>query len=279
MPNQTKKVEVFETPRLLQIEQYVEYDPEELRYGLATGLLNAAGCRRGVCVKYRAWVSSNDGERWEARERWRRRRDEEAGGCIRQQVADALWELAERGYNVEVDKDCNVVVNGVSVGIFHCRTVDRCVEEILKYYEHVSKEPPKQKKHVEDEEYEELLRRYPRLRWWNKSIIIDIIKKGGPAKWGMVNLFEKLTNVDERVWAFLARFNLNLTCIIDVFRSGEELCVKFYIDNCEPRVYCHKAGRGWYAVNENPKFIKLMPVKDSIVEVYTIAGKEYIKVA
>ena len=278
MPNKTR-VDVFETPKILGIEQYVEYDPEELRYGLATGLLNAAGCRRGVCVKYRVWVSSNDGERWEAKEKWRRRRDEEAGGCIKQQVADALWELAERGYNVEVDKDCNVVVNGVSVGIFRCKSADRCVEEILKYYEHASKEPPKQK-HVEEEEYEELLRRYPYLRWWNKSIIIDVIKKGGAAKWGMVNLLDKLANVDERVWAFLARFNLDLRCVIDVFRSGEELCVKFHIDSCEPRVYCYKAGRGWFAVNENPKFLKLRPLGDGgIVEVYTIADKEYIRVA
>jgi hypothetical protein len=28
-----------------------------------------------------------------AKERWRRR-DEDVGGCIRQQVADALWELS-----------------------------------------------------------------------------------------------------------------------------------------------------------------------------------------
>jgi len=34
-------------------------------------------------------------------ERWRRRRDEEAGGCIRQQVAVALWELAGR-FEVEL---------------------------------------------------------------------------------------------------------------------------------------------------------------------------------
>jgi len=277
MPNKTR-VDVFEMPKILGIEQYVEYDPEELRYGLATGLLNAAGCRRGVCVKYRAWVSSEDGKRFRVSRRWRR--EEEPSGCLRQQVADALWELAERGYNVEVDKDCGVVVNGVSLGIFHCRSADRCVEEILKYYENASKEPPKPKKPAEEEEYEELLRRYPHLRWWNKSIIIDVIKKGGAAKWGMVNLLDKLANVDERVWAFLARFNLDLRCVIDVFRSGEELCVKFHIDSCEPRVYCYKAGRGWFAVNENPKFLKLRPLGDGgIVEVYTIADKEYIRVA
>jgi hypothetical protein len=54
-------------------------------------------------------------------------RDEETGGCIRQQVADALWELSEK-YDVGVwyeyrrvgmgvnqyDVFCGVVVNGVS---------------------------------------------------------------------------------------------------------------------------------------------------------------------
>jgi hypothetical protein len=34
-------------------------------------------------------------------ERWRRMRDEDVGGCIRQQVADALWELSEK-YDVGV---------------------------------------------------------------------------------------------------------------------------------------------------------------------------------
>jgi hypothetical protein len=70
-------------------------------------------------------VHSRDRRRWEAKERWRRRRDEEAGGCIRQQVADASWELPGK-YDVEVwyeyvkvgvgvnqyDVFCGVVVNG-----------------------------------------------------------------------------------------------------------------------------------------------------------------------
>jgi hypothetical protein len=49
------------------------------------------GGKKGVCVRYRVWVYSRDKRRWEAKERWRRRRNEEAGGCIKQQVADALW--------------------------------------------------------------------------------------------------------------------------------------------------------------------------------------------
>ncbi len=88
-------------------------------------MLSAEGCRRGVCIKYRVWVHSRDKRRWEAKERWRRRRDEKADGCIRQQVADALWELSGR-FEVGVwyeyvrvgmwlhkfDVFCGVVVDG-----------------------------------------------------------------------------------------------------------------------------------------------------------------------
>jgi hypothetical protein len=90
---------VFELPQKLGILQYVEYEPPPREWCtndgcLYEGLLTAEGCRRGVCVKYRVWVHSKDRRRWEAKERWRRRRDEDVGGCIRQQVADALWELS-----------------------------------------------------------------------------------------------------------------------------------------------------------------------------------------
>jgi hypothetical protein len=47
-------------------------------------------------VRYRVWVWSKDRRRWEAKKKWRRGQSEEAGGCLRQQVADALWELAEK---------------------------------------------------------------------------------------------------------------------------------------------------------------------------------------
>jgi len=84
------------------------------------------------------WVHSRDRRRWEAKEKWRRRRDEETGGCIKQQVADALWELSSQ-YDVGVwyeyvrvgtwinqyDIFCGVVVNGVKLKIDP-------VEELLK---------------------------------------------------------------------------------------------------------------------------------------------------
>jgi hypothetical protein len=91
------------------------------------------------------WVYSRDKRRWEAREKWRRR-DEEAGGCIKQQVADALWELAEKydvgvwyrrveekvGFCYEVHIYCGVVVNGVELDQPQCRAVDECVKQISR---------------------------------------------------------------------------------------------------------------------------------------------------
>ncbi|MFZ8839933.1 MAG: hypothetical protein ACO2PM_13705 [Pyrobaculum sp.] len=92
---------VFELPQKLGVLQYVEYEPPPREWCtndgcLYEGMLNAEGCKRGVCIKYRVWVHSRDRRTWGAKEKWRRRRDEDVGGCIRQQVADALWELSGR---------------------------------------------------------------------------------------------------------------------------------------------------------------------------------------
>jgi hypothetical protein len=140
---------VFELPQKLGILQYVEYEPPPREWCaedgcLYEGLLTAEGCRKGVCVRYRVWVHSRDRRRWEVGEKWRRRRDEEAGGCIKQQVADALWELAGRfdvgvwyeyvrvgAWSHQFDVFCGVVVNGVRLDQPYCRAVEECVEEIL----------------------------------------------------------------------------------------------------------------------------------------------------
>jgi hypothetical protein len=93
---------VFELPQKLGILQYMEYEPPPREWCtsegcLYEGVLTAEGCRKGVCVRYRVWVHSRDRRTWGVREKWRRRRsDEDVGGCIRQQVADTLWELAGR---------------------------------------------------------------------------------------------------------------------------------------------------------------------------------------
>jgi hypothetical protein len=142
---------VFELPQKLGILQYVEYEPPRREWCtsegcLYEGVLTAEGCRKGICIKYRVWVFSRDRRRWEAEEKWRRR-GEETGGCIRQQVADALWELAEK-YDVGVwyervrvgagvnlyDVFCGPTVNGVKLYQPHCRSVEDCVKQIIEDY-------------------------------------------------------------------------------------------------------------------------------------------------
>jgi len=78
---------VFELPQKLGILQYVEYEPPPREWCtndgcLYEGLLTAEGCCRGVCVRYRVWVHSKDRRRWEAKERWRRRRSDEDVGAL-----------------------------------------------------------------------------------------------------------------------------------------------------------------------------------------------------
>jgi len=175
---------VFELPQKLGILQYVEYEPPPREWCtsdgcLYEGVLTAEGCRRGVCVRYRVWVHSKDRRRWEARERWRRRRDEEVGGCLRQQVADALWELSGRfevglwyeyvrvgvGVN-QYGVFCGVVVNGVRLYQPHCRTVEDCVRQIFEDYKkelEKMREPPEPALVVRSDPAEELLREWPEL--------------------------------------------------------------------------------------------------------------------
>jgi hypothetical protein len=174
---------VFELPQRLGVLQYVEYEPPPKEWCtsdgcLYEGVLTAEGCRKGVCVRYRAWVHSRDRRRWGARERWRRRRDEDAGGCIRQQAADALWELSEK-YDVGVwyeyrragvwvdqyDVLCGVEINGVRLYQPHCRTAEECIRQILEDYRREverMREPP-QPALVRADPVEELLKEHPEL--------------------------------------------------------------------------------------------------------------------
>ena len=174
---------VFELPQRLGVLQYVEYEPPPREWCtndgcLYEGVLTAEGCRRGVCVRYRVWVHSRDRRQWEVKEKWRRR-DEDAGGCIRQQVADALWELAGR-FDVGVwyeyvragkwvdqyDVYCGPVVNGVKLYQPHCRAVEDCVRQIIEDYKReVEKmnEPPQPALVFKYDPVEELLKEWPEL--------------------------------------------------------------------------------------------------------------------
>jgi len=248
---------VFELPQRLGILQYVEYEPPPREWCagdgcLYEGILTAEGCRRGVCVKYRVWVHSRDRRTWGAKERWRRR-DEEAGGCIRQQVADALWELSGR-FDVGVwyeyrrvgvwvsqyDVFCGVVVNGVKLYQPQCRAVEDCVRQILEDYKRElekMKEPPQPALVVRSDPAEELLKEYPELgafgvEWVRKWLVlrerlIEIAKVMRRFPW-MVEV------VKQRPMNTLHPHTVE----VYVARDGSEVCLSLN----PPKAFCARDG-------------------------------------
>jgi hypothetical protein len=288
---------VFELPKRLGIIQQVEYELPRREWCaedgcLYEGVLTAEGCRKGICVKYRVWVHSRDRRRWEAKEKWRRRRDEDVGGCIRQQVADALWELAGRfevglwyeyvrvgmGIN-QYDVFCGVVVNGVRLGQPHCRTAEECVEQILEEYKHeverLSTPPPPPPPDLA----EELLREYPELgafgvEWVRKWLdlrdrLIEIAKVLRRYPW-MVEV------VRQRPMSVLHPYTVEAY----VARDGSEACISL----TSSKAFCARNG----AVRETRlelEFKRYEVYEEKIREVYrpkgllayTTAARDYVK--
>jgi hypothetical protein len=290
---------VFELPQRLGILQYVEYEPPPREWCvngcLYEGLLTAEGCRRGVCVRYRVWVHSRDRRRWEAKERWRRR-DEDVGGCIRQQVADALWELARR-YDVGVwyeyvrvgvwvnqyDVFCGVVVNGVRLYQPQCRAVEDCVRQILEDYRREVerlREPPEPVLVIKIDPVEELLREWPELGafgvdWVKKWVIlrdrlVEIAKVLHRFPW-MVEV------VKQRPMSILHPYMIETY----VAKDGTEVCLSLN----PPKAFCARDG----AVKETRlelEFSRYETYEDKMREVYrpkglltyTTAAKEYVRI-
>ena len=269
------KAAVFELPQRLGIPQYVEHEPERCGGCLYTGLLTAEGCKRGVCVRYRVWLSSRDGRRWEAGERrQRRRRDEEGGGCLRQQIADALWELAERGLEVGVDEECGVVINGIAASRPRCRAVEECVRQMLEEYKRRPESPPPRRS-PEEEEYAALLSQYVWLGWWRRDVVLDMLRRH---KQAFLDLLRRLSEVPHFVAGFIGRFDLDFRCLVEVFTDGHSYCVSFCIRDARPTTYCYERGKGWYSTQQ-PRFMRLKPLEDGLVEVYTVGSKELTKIA
>ncbi len=292
---------VFELSQKLGILQYVEYEPPPREWCtndgcLYEGLLTAEGCRRGVCVRYRVWVHSRDRRTWGAKERWRRRRDEEAGGCIRQQVADALWELAEK-YDVGVwyeyvrvgvgvnqyDVFCGVVVNGVRLDQPYCRAVEECVEEMLREYKRELerlREPPEPALVIKIDPAEELLKEWPELQafgveWVRKWLdlrerLMEIAKVMRRFPW-MADV------VRQRPVSILHPYMIE----VYVAKDGSEACISL----TPPKAYCAQNG----AVKETRlelEFSRYETYEGKIKEVYrpkgllafAAAAKEYVRV-
>ncbi len=282
---------VFELPQKLGILQYVEYEPPLKEWCtsdgcLYEGVLTAEGCRRGVCVKYRVWVHSRDRRRWEAKERWKRRRGEDAGGCIRQQVADALWELSEK-YDVGVwyeyvrvgagvnqyDVFCGVVVNGVKLYQPQCRSVEDCVRQILEDYKREvekMREPPPP---PPPDPAEELLKEWPELQAFG----VDWVRKWAILKERLVEIAKVLRRfpwmvevVKQRPMSILHPYMVE----VYVARDGSEACLSLN----PPNAFCTRDG----AVREVR--LELM-YEEKMREVYrpkgllafTTAAREYVR--
>jgi len=289
---------VFELPQRLGIIQYVEYEPPRQEWCinecLYEGLLTAEGCRRGVCVRYRVWVHSWDRRRWEAKERWRRRRDEEASGCLRQQVADALWELSGK-YDVgvwyrrveekvgmfrrETYVYCGPVVNGVELGQPHCRSAEECVKQILEEYRReveMLREPPPP---PPPDPAEELLKEYPELgafgvEWIKKWLdlrerLIEIAKVMRRFPW-MVDV------VGQRPMSILHPYMIE----VYVAKDGPETCLRLV-----SRTFCARGGEVREVKLELER-ARLEPYEGMLREVYrpkglfafTTAAKEYVQI-
>jgi hypothetical protein len=288
---------VFELPQKLGVLQYVEYEPPPKEWCandgcLYEGLLTAEGCRRGICVRYRVWVHSRDRRRWEAKERWRRRRDEEAGGCIRQQVADALWELSDR-FDVGVwyeyrrvgvwvnqyDVFCGVVVNGVRLNQPYCRTVDECVKQILEEYKREvekMKEPPPP---PPPDSAEELLREWSELQAFG----VEWVRKWAILKERLVEIAKVLRRFPWMVDVVRQRpMNILHPYMIEAYvtKDGSEACLSLN----PPDAFCARDG-SVKEVRLELEFKRYEVYEEKIREVYrpkgllafAAAAKEYVR--
>jgi hypothetical protein len=242
------------------------------------------------------WVHSKDRRTWGARERWRRRRgDEDVDGCIRQQVADALWELAGR-FEVglwyeyvrvgtwvnQYDVFCGVVVNGVRLYQPQCRTVEDCVRQILEDYKRELerlREPPKPALVVRSDPAEELLKEWPELEafgveWVRKWLdlrdrLIEIAKVMRRYPW-MVEV------VRRRPMSILHPYAVEVYVAVD----GSEACISLTSSNA----FCARNG-AMREVRLELEFKRYETYEEKIREIYrpkgllafTTAAREYVK--
>jgi len=220
---------------------------------------------------------------------------EEAEGCIRQQVADALWELSGQ-YDVGVwyeyvrvgtwtnqyDVFCGVVVNGVRLDQPYCRAVEECVEEVLREYKREVerlREPPVPALVIKIDPVEELLREWPELgafgtEWVRKWLdlrdrLIEIAKTLRRFPW-MVGV------VRQRPMSILHPYMVE----VYVARDGSETCISL----TSSKAYCAQNGAA-KEVKLELEFSRYEVYEDKIREVYrpkgllafATAAREYVR--
>ena len=249
-----------------------------------------------MCIKYRVWVHSRDRRTWEVRERWRRRRDEDVGGCIRQQAADALWELSSK-YDVGVwyeyrragmwvdqyDVFCGVVVNGVRLYQPHCRTAEECIRQILEDYRREAermREPP-QPALVRAGPVEELLKEWPEL----EAFGVEWVRAWAPhARDRLVEIAEVLRRYPWMAEVVRRRPVGNPhPYMVEAYAAGDgsEVCLSLN----PPKAFCAQNGAA-REVKLELEFKRHEVYEEKIREVYrpkglltfTLAAKEYVRI-
>ena len=264
------------------------------------GILEAQGCRRGICIKYRVVVWSKDRGTWTAKKEFRRMRDADRGGCIPQAVAEALWELSSQ-YDVGVwynhvyscigvigmchqileRRECGPVINGVKLPMpYYCRSTGECIKRILEdYRDEVKrlKDPPLL---VSSNAADELLRRYPEL----EAFGAEWVKAWAPhARERLVEIAEVMRRYPWMTDVIKKRpmDSLNPHEITAyVAKDGSLVCLSL-----NQRTYCVQNGAvravnlelefSRYEVYEGKKWAVYRP-KGLLT--FTAVGKEYVKI-
>jgi hypothetical protein len=247
-------------------------------------MLYAEGCRKGVCLRYRVWVHSRDRRRWEAKERWRRRRDEEVDGCLRQAVVDALWELSGK-YDVgvwykrveekvgmlryEVRVYCGPIINNVELGQPHCRSAEECAKLVLEEYkrevERLNTPPPP----PPPDPAEELLREWPELQAfgveWVREWMINPYKEHLVEIAKVLRKFPWMVDViRQRPMNFLHPYMVK----VYVAKDGSEACLSLN----PPNAYCIQNGTV-KEVRLELERIRYEPYEDKLRDVYRPKAK------
>jgi hypothetical protein len=222
-----------------------------------------------------------------------RRRDEDVGGCIRQQVADALWELSGK-YDVGVwyeyrrvdvwvnqyDVFCGVVVNGVELDQPHCRTAEECVKQILEDYKNEVKKRSEPPPSPSPDPAEELLREWPELGAFG----VEWVRKWLDLRERLVEIAKVMRRFPWMVDVIRQRpMNILHPYMVEAYvtKDGSEACISL----TSSKAFCAQNG----AVKEmrlELVFSRYETHEDKIREVYrpkglltyTTAAREYVKI-
>jgi hypothetical protein len=177
---------------------------------------------------------------------------------------------------------CGVVVNGVKLNRPHCRTVEECVDEILRDYKREverMKEPPRPAVVIKTDPVEELLKEWLELQafgveWVKKLLdlrdrLVEIVSVLRRSPW-MVEV------IRQRPMSILHPYTVEVYVAMD----GSEVCLSLN----PPKAYCVQNGAVKEAVLEL-EFKRYETYEEKIREVYrlkgllayTTAAKEYVR--